>query len=172
MFNKLVETDSKIHHCDITIFKNLNKIHGVKYSSLQCLSGELVIKQVPSQFWGWGLSVCISNRLWDGADTLIHKLLCVWQSFAGQLFEIPGKKHISLLCQMKQGFFRFHQLETGKVTASCTRNRSRLKVRFWRLEVGFRWSNNYANIPEHLPLGFRIGPGIFPQLLTTLKIRI
>lgn len=41
-------------------------------------------------------------------------------------------------------------------------------MRFGRLELGFRWSNNYVNILEHIPLGFLIGPGIFTYLSVTL----
>ena len=98
--------------------------------------------------WGWRLSI---SKVLEDADLWVHRLLCAWQCFTWYLFETPGKNYISLLCQMKQDLFRFHQLETGMVIASCTRNHNRLKARFWRLELGFRWNNNYANIPEHLP---------------------
>lgn len=88
------------------------------------------------------------------------------------LFEIPGKNCISLPCQMKQDFFRFPQLETGMVIAGCTRNQSnhdKLNVRFSRSELEFRWSNNYVNTLEHLPVDFLVEPGIFPQFSPLIK---
>lgn len=129
----------------------------------QCFSEDLVIKQILIQLKLAGVAGAKGKILhflqapgWcqsTGPQTYL------WQSLTWFLFEISGKNYIPLLSQMKVWdlkLFRFYQLEAGRATASCPWNQinhNRPKVKFCRLALAFRWSDNYANIPAYFSFG-------------------